>query len=169
MVDNPSNTTAQSKLGILSELQFTFHNETFWLSNLSAAFCFFINGGSSACNILLHEQCGTHSSVIEGSKSLGRQRCFDRFSAPWWDPQNYCQTVRWCRVLEFLLMHDNASLNARLKCVSSSLIQPKSRAHHGCHCLTGTYWCPHPVQRRSSILFGTYLDVISPSDSESSP
>lgn len=149
-VDNPSSITAQSKLRILSELQSTFHNQTFWLS---AAFCFFIDGCSSACNILLHEQCGAHSSVIKGSTSLGRQRCFGCFSSPWWDSQNYCQTVRWCRAPGFLLMHDNASLNSSLKCASRPLIQPKSWAHHACHCLTGTDWCPHPVQRRSSFFW----------------
>lgn len=108
------------------------------------------------------------NSVVLILHVIGETEVLWLLLSTWWDSQNYYQTVHWCRAPGFLLMHDNASLNASLKCVSSSLIQPKSWAHHACHCLTGTYWCPHPVQRRSSF-FGTYLDVISPSDSESSP
>lgn len=35
-----------------------------------------------SASLLMHEHCGAHSSVIEGSTSLGRQRCVDCFSAP---------------------------------------------------------------------------------------
>lgn len=64
------------------------------------------------------------------------------------DIQNHFQTVHWCSGPVFFLMHDTTSLKW-LKCDSSSLIQPKPRAHHATVMSPhqGACWCPDPWQR----------------------